>query len=105
MEVNHSIMQTPFWITVVYAKTSTRRGKSLWKSVNDMSNHINGPWSIGGDFNVIMDPNEKKGGRIHRLSKSMDFIRCMEDCGMADAGYTGINYTWSNGRRRDNRIL
>ncbi|XP_075083529.1 uncharacterized protein LOC107784422 [Nicotiana tabacum] len=98
-------MQASFWITIVYAKTNTRRRKNLWKSINNTSNHINGPWSIGGDFNVIMDANEKKGGRIYRLSKIMDFIKCMKDCGMADSSYTGNNYTWTNGRRRNNMIL
>ncbi|XP_070048945.1 uncharacterized protein [Nicotiana tomentosiformis] len=101
MEVNHSMMQIPFWITIVYAKTNTRRRKNLWKSINNTSNHINGPWSIEGDFNVIMDANEKKGGRIHRLSKIMDFIKCMKDCDMADAGYTvatvtHLPRTWSD---------
>ncbi|XP_075091503.1 uncharacterized protein LOC142171710 [Nicotiana tabacum] len=38
-----------------------------------MNNQIDGPWSILGDFNVIMETNEKKGGRLHRLSKSLKF--------------------------------
>ncbi|XP_019223726.1 PREDICTED: uncharacterized protein LOC109205468 [Nicotiana attenuata] len=69
-----------------------------------MSNRVNGPWSILGDFNIIMAPEEKKGGTPHVLSKSADFISCMDDCGMTDLGYTGNPFTWCNGSRGRRRI-
>ncbi|XP_059284912.1 uncharacterized protein LOC132038228 [Lycium ferocissimum] len=34
----------------------------------------------------------------------MDFISCLDDCGLVDAGYSGNTFTWTNGRKRGNRI-
>ncbi|XP_049381360.1 uncharacterized protein LOC125845914 [Solanum stenotomum] len=45
-----------------------------------------------------MSPDEKKGGKPHIMEKSWDFISCMNDCGMVDAGYKGLKFTWCNAR-------
>ncbi|XP_060210414.1 uncharacterized protein LOC132637321 [Lycium barbarum] len=34
----------------------------------------------------------------------MDFISCLDDCGLVDAGYSGNTFTWTNGRKRGNMI-
>ncbi|OIT21135.1 hypothetical protein A4A49_35599 [Nicotiana attenuata] len=93
-----------YWITAVYARNSAVKRRKLWNKLRNMSNRVNGPWSILGDFNIIMAPEEKKGGTPHVLSKSADFISCMDDCGMTDLGYTGNPFTWCNGSRGRRRI-
>lgn len=93
-----------FWISAVYAKSTSARRRKLWRNLEDMSNTISGPWAVLGDFNAILAPEEKKGGKPHRLSKSLDFIYCLEDCNLQDAGYTGNTFTWCNGRRKGKRI-
>ncbi|XP_059277797.1 uncharacterized protein LOC132031975 [Lycium ferocissimum] len=40
----------------------------------------------------------KSGERPYRISKSIDFLNCLEDCGLVDAGYFGTKYTWCNDR-------
>lgn len=65
---------------------------------------IDGPWAVGGDFNVTVSPDEKKGGRPHILSKSIDFIKCMGDCGLFDNNFTGNTFTLCNNRKRRKRI-
>nr|XP_016453918.1 PREDICTED: uncharacterized protein LOC107778219 [Nicotiana tabacum] len=47
-----------------------------------------------------MNSSEKDEGRPHRLSKSLDFINCMSECSMMDAGYSGNDFTWTNNRRK-----
>ncbi|KAK4734155.1 hypothetical protein R3W88_008416 [Solanum pinnatisectum] len=54
--------------------------------------------------NSIMDTEEKNSGVPFNISKGIDFITCMDDCGMTDAGYIGNIHTWCNGRRGRNRI-
>lgn len=49
------------------------------------------------DFNYITDPDEKRGGKIHDITRILPFINCSGDCGMIDLGYNGSPYTWCNG--------
>ncbi|XP_059285600.1 uncharacterized protein LOC132039071 [Lycium ferocissimum] len=105
LQVHHIMSQVKFHVSIVYAKIKASNRKDLWGSLSQLNQQIVGPWSIMGNFNVIMESSEKKGGRRHRLSRSLDFINCMVDCGMKDAGYVGNDYTWCNGRRKMKRIL
>lgn len=73
IKVHHAGTSTDLYITVVYAKCTPVKRKELWSSLEDMHYHISGPWRIRGDFNVILDPVEKKGGKPHRMHKSLDF--------------------------------
>ncbi|XP_070039791.1 uncharacterized protein [Nicotiana tomentosiformis] len=91
-------------VTIVYAKNKGHLRATLWKSLKICNNYINGPWCITGDFNVIMSSDEKKGENPHIMEKSWDFIECMEECGMADVGYTAPRFTWCNARDKWNRI-
>ncbi|CAL8993480.1 unnamed protein product [Prunus brigantina] len=49
-----------------------------------------------GDFNDILDPSEKDGGRP-RSVQSMDVFRgFVMDCNLLDLGYEGYPFTWRN---------
>ncbi|XP_060195386.1 uncharacterized protein LOC132624660 [Lycium barbarum] len=105
LEIQHSSHNEGFVVTIVYAKTSSRKRKRLWENLRTLNSHINKPWSIMGDFNNIIEAEEKQGGRQHRLSRSLEFVGCMDDCNMMDAGYSGDKFTWTNARRLRGRIL
>ncbi|XP_059302171.1 uncharacterized protein LOC132054125 [Lycium ferocissimum] len=77
--------------------------KPLWESPHSCCNYISGPWCLSGDFNVIMDAEEKKV-EILEACKSWDFIDSMEECGMMDAGFSGPRFTWCNARDKRHRI-
>ncbi|CAL9000065.1 unnamed protein product [Prunus brigantina] len=58
---------------------------------------------VMGDFNDILDPSEKDGGRP-RSVQSMDVFRgFVMDCNLLDLGYEGYPFTWRN-RRADGGI-
>ncbi|XP_049397141.1 uncharacterized protein LOC125861240 [Solanum stenotomum] len=59
-----------------------------------MAANIHDPWGVIGDFNVISTREEKIRGRPHRLEETMDFIDCLNECGLQDAGFTGPKVTW-----------
>ncbi|XP_060182548.1 uncharacterized protein LOC132612262 [Lycium barbarum] len=112
LKFNHNIRDQFVYITAVYAKCTSTERKDLWDSLATVSANIDAPWCIGGDFNVIMDSNEKMGGLPHRAYKSIDFISCMDQCGVTDIGFVGSKYTWCNNweprykiRKRLDRIL
>ncbi|XP_060170376.1 uncharacterized protein LOC132601292 [Lycium barbarum] len=76
-----------FWITPVYARSKANKRKYLWQKLRDLNSIIDGPWAIGGDFNSIMEAEEKKRGAPFRLNTCFDFINCMDDCEMTDASF------------------
>ncbi|XP_075106825.1 uncharacterized protein LOC142179839 [Nicotiana tabacum] len=86
-------------ITAVYAKCTSRERKDLWSSLENDNNGINGPWCIGGDFNIFLEPDVKLGGNPHKMSKSLDFMNCMDNCGMTDIGFSGAKFTWCSDHR------
>ncbi|XP_060190498.1 uncharacterized protein LOC132619683 [Lycium barbarum] len=92
------------YITTIYAKCTKADRKELWASLEDLNKIIKGPWIIGGDFNVILQPEEKLGGLPHRNSKSFDLFECMDSCGMSDVGFHSSKYTWCNNWRPSIRI-
>ncbi|XP_062152877.1 uncharacterized protein LOC133861169 [Alnus glutinosa] len=56
------------------------------------------PWLCAGDFNEILEQNEKCGAAIRRESQMDGFRQALVTCGLGDLGYVGPCFTWSNGR-------
>ncbi|KAL2491746.1 Uncharacterized protein Adt_27374 [Abeliophyllum distichum] len=84
-----------------------RRGRrDLWMGLHQISLVVDGPWMVGGDFNVIAHNGERTGHNTRDRGTS-DFADMMMDCGLTDAGYSGSQYTWTNGRvwKRLDRVL
>ncbi|XP_059281247.1 uncharacterized protein LOC132034932 [Lycium ferocissimum] len=92
------------YISIVYAKSSSKGREELWNRMRIVASTINAPWAVAGDFNSILDAEEKIGGNPHRLSKSIPFMECLSDCGLRDSGYTGHIFTWCNERKKKNVI-
>ncbi|KAM3322288.1 hypothetical protein P3S67_003439 [Capsicum chacoense] len=65
---------------------------------------LNRPWAVCGDFNSILNKDEKIGGQPHKLIKSIPFIECLNNCGLLDKGYSGSKYTWCNERKEQDII-
>ncbi|XP_027158564.1 uncharacterized protein LOC113760195 [Coffea eugenioides] len=62
------------------------------------------PWFLVGDFNVITNIEEKRGGLPFRPSEGSDFLNFMALAGVSDAGFSGSRYTWCNNRFGTARI-
>ncbi|XP_075076994.1 uncharacterized protein LOC142163768 [Nicotiana tabacum] len=92
------------FVTAVYAKCTSTERRELWHSLERVNAMVNGPWCVGGDFNSILDTDEKLEGRPYRINKSIDFSNCMNNCELLDAGYVGVKFTWCNNRRPSKRI-
>ncbi|KAH0637891.1 hypothetical protein KY290_036024 [Solanum tuberosum] len=50
-----------FHLSIVYAKCDELLRVELWDNLRDIAARINGPWGVVGDFNVIIDAEEKIG--------------------------------------------
>jgi hypothetical protein len=54
------------------------------------------PWICIGDFNEVVGMDEKMGGSVRSENQIKNFQSVLTDCELADLGYRGPKYTWSN---------
>ncbi|KAA3481796.1 Exo_endo_phos domain-containing protein [Gossypium australe] len=62
------------------------------------------PWLVVGDFNEILFSFEKQDGRMREKRQMEAFRKVLEDCELADFGFSGQWYTWERGRLASNNI-
>ncbi|XP_057457734.1 uncharacterized protein LOC130748518 [Lotus japonicus] len=72
--------------------------------LDSLKSQYQGMWICIGDFNLICESSEKRGGRIANLAQMGQFKDTLAACGLADVGYTGFPFTWDNGREGDQNI-
>ncbi|KAG5596871.1 hypothetical protein H5410_038103 [Solanum commersonii] len=92
------------FLSIIYAKCSEDLRRELWADLKTIANTVQGPWGAIRDFNVICTAEEKMGGRPFTLGESLDFLDCLSECGLQDAGYTGAKFTCCNNRDPPNTI-
>jgi hypothetical protein len=57
-----------------------------------------------GDFNEILRQDEQLGGNLRSGAQMERFRDCLTDCGLADLGFSGYEYTWDNRREGDDNV-
>lgn len=53
------------------------------------------PWCLGGDFNVVKSPKERRGTSHYTQNMQM-FNNFIEEWGLVDLPLRGAKYTWTN---------
>ncbi|KAJ4847776.1 hypothetical protein Tsubulata_003312 [Turnera subulata] len=96
-----------FFLTVVYASPQEKWRRYCWKNIEALAEHIGEPWLLVGDFNAVLDGNERKDrfGRPGRSSKA--FQECISTSNLMDLDFSGGKFTWRGGgyRARLDRFL
>lgn len=82
----------------MYARCSGVERLKLWEELQSVIPSGDIPWIIGGDFNVILNENEKLGGLGFDQHEALGFAMLIISCSLEDVKFTGDNYTWWNGR-------
>ncbi|PHT42837.1 hypothetical protein CQW23_16862 [Capsicum baccatum] len=96
--INHVTSGTDFHLSMVYAKCRSIQRKLSWEEIVNISENIQAPWSLTGDFNVIAEIEEKLGGSPYRSEKSFDFLDFMTDVGVQNTRFSGNIRYWCNKR-------
>lgn len=72
--------------------------QQLWEDLIRLSDSLNEPWMVLGDFNTIVASHERKGGSSNFSDRSQLSFRNMIDlCDLVDAGFQGSPFTWKHG--------
>ncbi|KAL4296172.1 hypothetical protein GQ457_12G018930 [Hibiscus cannabinus] len=87
------------WIqfTAVYASPNGSKRKFLWDQLASLDPGEAIPWILGGDFNVILDGEERVGCSDSVSGGSRRFGEFIQSNGLVDLGFQGPPFTWSRG--------
>lgn len=79
--------------TLVYAKCIVIGRLSLWEDIYHIGYHITLPFFVGGDFNVIMDAEEKIEGLPIYRNEVEDFAFYINSCDPMDINFKCSPFT------------
>lgn len=65
------------FFTAVYGSPQISTRKQLWKDLSSISSQITGAWASIGDFNAMMSPSNKQGGKPLSQYDCQDFQNCV----------------------------
>ncbi|XP_015169932.1 uncharacterized protein [Solanum tuberosum] len=91
------INNTQFQFTVVYGLHTISTRIPLWTAIHKMSSQINEPWLIMGDFNSILEQEDRIVGSQVQDAETKDFKECVNDSNLVELQIGGRNFTWTNG--------
>ncbi|XP_050258890.1 uncharacterized protein LOC126703871 [Quercus robur] len=95
----------PWRATGFYGHPDAGMRPISWNLLELLNRQCNMPWVVFGDFNEILNSDEKLGW-LERDARQMECFReCLSNCGLFDLGFVGQRFTWCNGRIGDQRTL
>lgn len=86
----------------VYASTNGTIRRQLWDYLVNEACKGSTRWLAMGDFNAILNSQERTDGADIRSQHLRDFQDCITMTGLLDLRYKGNFFTWNN--RQENRI-
>ncbi|RVW41162.1 putative ribonuclease H protein [Vitis vinifera] len=88
--------------TSVYGQFTRVEMECLWEEIGAIRGIWEGPWCLGGDFNIILSQSERsKQGRI--TSTMRRFAQVVNKLGLVDLQLQGGSFTWSGGLNNQSR--
>lgn len=75
--LNNHGLDIKFSVTIVYAKGDKELRMDLWDSLYSISCGMTTPWIVGGDFNAVLNGEEKIGGIPVTAADVEDFQTCI----------------------------
>lgn len=90
--------------TGIYGFSEEERKKDTAQLMETLHGECDLPWLCGGDFNLMLTGDEKKGGNDFKQNEANIFRSAIDRCGLEDMGYMGYEFTWSNNRGDEENI-
>ncbi|XP_071721888.1 uncharacterized protein [Rutidosis leptorrhynchoides] len=84
--------------TGFYGHPITARHFESWNMLRRLKSESSLPWIVGGDFNELLQLDEKEGESLRSSRQIEDFRDAAEYCELRDLGFYGPRFTWCNGQ-------
>lgn len=82
------------WLfTAMYASPRSAERQILWNNLNKAADLHSMPWILAGDFNKPLLEDDKFGGRVVSISRSLLLKDCLDKCNMIDIGFSSPRFT------------
>ncbi|KAM6559100.1 hypothetical protein CsatA_028339 [Cannabis sativa] len=87
----------------IYGTPYKEQKDDFWEEVASYVKRCQSPWAVVGDLNVILEKDDKYGGRMVSYRDCEILSSFLEETGGIDLGFHGCKFTWRN--KRDNGKL
>jgi hypothetical protein len=91
-------------LTCFYGHPVTAKRHESWALLEHLRQFQPQPWMCVGDFNEILTPEEKTRVALRKERQMDQFRNALGNCQLLDLGFTGAQYTWTNGRHDGNFV-
>ncbi|KAJ9183977.1 hypothetical protein P3X46_007769 [Hevea brasiliensis] len=81
----------------IYGHPVASQRAFLWPELNSLVSSNSISWLLGGDFNALLHPSDRKGGSLNKLGVCKLFSNWFKANDMHDLGFKGPTFTWSRG--------
>lgn len=88
----------------MYACNERDRREALWEELRSMALKIDGPWVVCGDFNCVLNCDERVGAPVRQWEMA-SMRECMGICRLQDMCSSGNMFTWSNKQEGGARVF
>ena len=87
-----------WYLVGFYGPPYASKKREAWENLYALLETFQEPWICFGDFNIVMDSEEKDGGRAE-CSMSPNFLKdILFELGAIDLGFSGSRFTWRKKR-------
>lgn len=97
VEVEGKDFEGRWWVIFVYLSHENHKRRSQWKELKVRRRGCQ-KWIIGGDFNDILGPKDKRGGRKGTESSFWPFRNFVRNMEMEEVTFKGKRWAWANNR-------
>jgi hypothetical protein len=95
----------PGYLTNVYGPATPRDKTSFIRNLEGLATLTSGSrWVLGGDFNMICNLDEKRGGTCRLEVESVHFQALIDKLGLIDLETQNGLYTWTNRRSGSQQV-
>ncbi|CAJ2634985.1 unnamed protein product [Trifolium pratense] len=91
-------------ITDIYGYLEEQNKWKTWLLVGSLARHNQGRWLCCGDFNDILDSQEKQVRNVRSRSQLSIGRQIVAESSLIDLGFEGYPFTWSNGREEGAKV-
>ncbi|XP_019224270.1 PREDICTED: uncharacterized protein LOC109205957 [Nicotiana attenuata] len=82
--------------TAIYGLHTIKDRQSLWRKLRQIHSTQQGPWLSMGDYNAVLNDQDRQHGSVIQDMETKDFKEFMKDTGMNELQTVGREYTWTN---------